>query len=141
MTTASRRPQARSRWSMARDRCAPLRRWRCSLAALALMRRLHAFVQGALSALALGWKDLQAAPPVAVSSLFRSCDGELVRIRYRWDSRWYTAKLRSQDVDGTRFAGLVVSRPSSAAPRQRTSFALANDLVGPPLRGYPATCP
>ena len=42
-----------------------------------------------------------SAAPVQVSKMFADCSGELVRVRYRWDSRWYLAKLKSHDVDGT----------------------------------------
>ena len=108
-----------------------LRRWRCSLALHGLLRRLHAFVQGALSAMTLR----AGAPPVAVSNLFLRCDGEIVRVRYRWDSRWYTAKLRSQDIDGTYTAILsdgFIQFGTPEADVWRGNFKL-DDLTGLPM--------
>ena len=59
------------------------------------------------SLLPAGWAGAVAEAPPSASSLFAQCEGELVRVRYRWDSRWYGAKLRSKDLDGTYTAVFV----------------------------------
>lgn len=71
---------------------AALRRCCCVAATLALAHRCWSVLQSTASALSHWWADLGlrggAAPPLKVSALFANCGGELVRVRYRWDSRW-----------------------------------------------------
>ena len=109
---------------------------RCRTAGL-LLRRCWSLLQSTGSALALSWADLGlglprrgAAPPLTVSKMFANCEGELVRIRYRWDSRWYIAKLKSQDVDGSYTAILsdgFIQFGTPEADVWRGNFRLSDD--------------
>jgi hypothetical protein len=65
--------------------------------------------------------------------MFADCSGELVRVRYRWDSRWYIAKLKSHDVDGTYTAILsdgFIQFGTPEADVWRGNFRLSDDVAG-----------